>query len=555
MRLIVLILLCPFFLLGQPPTERYTSELFSVTETNDVLFSTAVPQPVAGGGFYEFITGLPLNADESSTANVDLYMDIFEPTGDTLSQRPLIIISFGGGFLSGSRDHWSMRLLCQELASRGFVTASIDYRLGMNIFDEDLSKRAVYRGLQDLRSAVRFFRADANGSNTYRIDPNKIFAGGHSSGAFMAIHNAYLDLESERPPSTYAWLQDGDPVLDQGCLDCAGDNQSYDGRCNAIFSLAGAIGHTYYMETATDPEIVMFHSEDDGTVPYTSGDPFSSILILVIGDDLPTVYGSQPISERADSIGLPYEFYSYSSRGHSVHENGNSELYDDIVPGIADWFVEQELKPKSRSILGDTTACLPSGLLTYDYARDSNTYYNSWLVEDGVLSMPDPYSHLATVQWSPTGTAGSVSVVPYSKWDAKGDTTQLSVQLMPAMSNTYTNTLSAWQDPTSWSLGRLPLACDDVVVPSSASALILTTLDDTEINSLSLGQNHSLLVPAAQTLTIFQKTEASTLPTVLLDGQLNNDGQLRLFQKGINHQLIVRDGTLINTGTIEAEDR
>jgi acetyl esterase/lipase len=145
MRLIIIYILLPIYCFCQPPTDRYNVDLFGVSETNEILFSSDVPQPNPGGGFYEWITGLPLNVDESNTDPVNLYMDIFQPTGDTLSQRPLVIIAFGGGFLSGSKDHWSIRLLCQNLAKRGYVTAAIDYRLGMNIFDSDLANRAVYR--------------------------------------------------------------------------------------------------------------------------------------------------------------------------------------------------------------------------------------------------------------------------------------------------------------------------------------------------------------------------------------------------------------------------
>jgi acetyl esterase/lipase len=144
---------------AQPLPNRYVSNVFtSWNETQNVTFSTGVPRPNPGGGFYEWITGYPLNVREYQTTAINLRMNIFTPVGDTLSKRPVIIIAFGGGFLSGSKDHWSIRLMAQELTKRGFVTAVIDYRLGMNIFNADLAMRAVYRGLQDGRSAVRFLK-------------------------------------------------------------------------------------------------------------------------------------------------------------------------------------------------------------------------------------------------------------------------------------------------------------------------------------------------------------------------------------------------------------
>jgi alpha/beta superfamily hydrolase len=347
LRILVLVFIFIFCLkdglMAQFQGNRYYSEIFSdYEETLNVQFSTAVPRPNPGGGFYENLTGFPLNVREYQFTNINLFMDIYEPLGDTISKRPVVIICFGGGFVTGERQHWSMRKIAEKLARRGFVAALIDYRLGMNIFDADLAKRAVYRGLQDGRSAVRFFRADALGENHYKIDPDQIFIGGHSAGAFIALHNAYLDQEFERPPSTYQWIQScgflglsSCTCPDQGCLDCVGNNQHLSGHANAVFSLAGAVGAVQYLESDSDLRTVMFHSEDDGTVPYDTGEPFEDLLWLVIGSDLPEVYGSQRISLRADTIELPYEFYSYTNRGHGVHEETSNTLYSDIIPGIS----------------------------------------------------------------------------------------------------------------------------------------------------------------------------------------------------------------------------
>ena len=56
-----------------------------------------------------------------------LYVDIVQPKNDTLSKRPLIIWAFGGGFISGTRQ--TMREFCNTYAKKGYVCATIDYRL------------------------------------------------------------------------------------------------------------------------------------------------------------------------------------------------------------------------------------------------------------------------------------------------------------------------------------------------------------------------------------------------------------------------------------------
>ena len=69
----------------------------------------------------------------------------------------------------------NFRNAAQTLAARGFVTASIDYRL---------SGEAPFPAhIHDCKAAVRFLRANAK---EYGIDPDKIGAIGHSAGGHLA---------------------------------------------------------------------------------------------------------------------------------------------------------------------------------------------------------------------------------------------------------------------------------------------------------------------------------------------------------------------------------
>ena len=491
--------------------DRYKSDVFpGVTETTNVLFSTNVPQPNPGGGIYEGVTGYPLNVNEYQTTNVNLYMNIFQPTGDTTTKRPVVIVCFGGGFVAGSKDHWSMRLIAQELAKRGFVTAVIDYRLGMNMFDAELSKRAVYRGVQDGRSAVRFFRADAAGANNYKIDPEQIFIGGHSAGAFIALHNAYLNKETERPASTYTWLQSCGflgwsncvcPNL--GCLDCAGNNQSFSGHANAVFSLAGAVGSISYLETANDPRVVLFHSENDGTVPYTSGEPFEDISWLVFGSDLPVVYGSQPIHAQANSLGLPSQFFSYADRGHDVHEATSSTLYNDIIPGISVWFYNQRLKPSPAILEGNTLACVSEPFHTYR-AENSNAFYFHWSVIGGVIQPHVNTSHTVSVAWDNSAPTHSITVTPYSRQWAAGNPVMLEVQLTDSAVNIWLGNNESWINKDNWSLLHIPQSCHHVIIPGGTGIAepMIPAEVLSSIKSIDLGQNRTLEIQPGSSLII-----------------------------------------------------
>ena len=479
--------------IGQDLPNRYVDPIFTqVDETSQVLFSSQVPQPRPGGGFYEWLTGYPLNADESDLEDVNLYMDIFEPNGDTLDQRPLIILCFGGGFLDGSKDHWSIRLLAQELAKRGFVTATIDYRLGMNIFDRFLAMRGVYRGVQDGRSAVRFFRADADNANTYRIDPNHIYIGGHSSGAFIALHNLYMDKDSERPASTRSWYHSG-WLPDQDSLDNVGNNTSYDGRANGAFGLAGALGYTSYVEGGESERVVLFHSSDDGTVPFHYGTPFSSILWAVVGSDLPPVHGSNRIAERMDSLALVYDFNAYSNRGHGVHEETGSTLYADILPEISDWFYSQYFLPDTLTILQDSFICDTTKIYTYS-VLENNARHIDWQLENGQFINADTTGQAVSVRWESGPLARNVQATPYSEVLARGFPTSKSIDFKSGEQVYWIANSGDWENESNWDLGILPDVCDDVYINSPVNPILVSLSSDIVINSLHVSNDVQLLL-------------------------------------------------------------
>ena len=480
----VLILLLPLLATGQSFQDRYRTEVFSdFDETENVLFSEDVPQPTPGGGFYEWLTGLPLNADDTETTPVDLYMDILEPAGDTIEERPAVIICFGGGFLTGSRDHWSIRLLAEHLARCGFVTATIDYRLGFNVFDSDLAQRSVYRAIQDSRAAVKFLRANAG---VFRIDTNQVYLGGHSAGAFMALHNLYLDKEIERPVSTFEWVQNGQVIPDLGPLDTTGVASGVSGHANCAFSLAGALGFLSFIEDSLDNRSALFHSEDDETVPYDTGEPFGNISGFIVGSDLPDVYGSLPIDMRAAAVSLADTFHSYTSRGHGVHEApGDTSLYTDIIPRIGDWFYEQRLKPESHPLLGRAHVC--DNDLTQSYSiENGDALYFDWQVTGGTFTSQCDTCNEAEVLWSAQAIEHSIAVTPYNAFESRGDTQTVNVEIVAGDTAIWTGGSGEWFDGTNWSTGRSPLPCDEVIVTSNENPLQISIPPGSEVHILKL---------------------------------------------------------------------
>ena len=124
------------------------------------------PVDTTGGRFYQpkfptvtVTSGVAYgSATTAFSTTQTLLMDIYQPVGDAAAERPVIIFAHQGGFFTGARGEQYMVDVCTRFAKLGYVTASIDYRLGFASFDTTAVSKAALRGMQDMRAAVRFFR-------------------------------------------------------------------------------------------------------------------------------------------------------------------------------------------------------------------------------------------------------------------------------------------------------------------------------------------------------------------------------------------------------------
>jgi alpha/beta superfamily hydrolase len=262
-----------------------------------------------------------------------LLLDVYEPNGDTLANRPLVIIAHGGSFIGGSKTGSDVVPICKDLAKLGYVTASIEYRLGMTNFplpgpDSSDATEAVMRGVHDGRAAVRYFRkiAAADSTNIFKIDTNQIYFAGVSAGGFIALQMAYLDQPSEIP--SYIDMV-GQPGLSGGIAGNSG-NAGFSSEVNAIINVCGALGDTAWMKVGDEP-VLSFHGTNDNTVPYAS----ATITLFSIYPLL-KVDGSYSVSAKAHKLGIPSCFEIYEGQDH-VPATTNAAYYDTTITIIKDF--------------------------------------------------------------------------------------------------------------------------------------------------------------------------------------------------------------------------
>lgn len=373
---------------------RYTRQVFNtVTKISQIKFGNADP--------YGLVT------------SQDLYLDFYEPFGDTLTSRPLIVYAFGGGFLIGDKNQPPIPAYCEYYAKCGYAVAAIDYRIGFNTVSTESAERAVYRAAQDLRAAVRFL---AQRSATYRIDTAAIFLTGSSAGCFSGLHSTYMD-ESQKPASTTGIFLEPD---DLGCFDCStnADNNRHMPKPRGIINHWGAIIDTNFIVNTPQKAtpVISFHGTNDNAVPYNTGYPFSYPVF-------PTVHGSNPIHRRLTNLGIKNKLVPLVGEGHEPWLLNSSLLdtaYKYTLP-----FLYEIMQPQKPIINGATTVC-ENDTITYSVALHSGSSY-CWSVNGAaIISLNNN-----TIQIKPNGLSGfTISVKESDKMKYVSQTATIMVNIV-----------------------------------------------------------------------------------------------------------------------------
>jgi acetyl esterase/lipase len=221
-----------------PAPLRYRDPMFPVDTTSDIKYGSAT--------------------DQQGTT-VALNLDVYRPSGDTVTKRPVVIWLHGGLFESGDKTSSEAVDQATEFARKGYVTASINYRLspnGCTVRNAECDQ-AIVDATHDAQAAVRFFRRRAR---LYGVDPNRIAVGGTSAGGIAALGVGY---HSDDPGTS--------------------GNPGYSSAVSATVSVSGAVIHTDLVGPGDAPAL-LFHGTADTVVPYSEA---NDTLNAAVAADLP----------------------------------------------------------------------------------------------------------------------------------------------------------------------------------------------------------------------------------------------------------------------------
>lgn len=268
--------------------QRYREEVFSnVTITSNITYSTSNGQT--------------------------LKLDVYEPTGDVETMRPLLIMAHGGSFIGGDKVQDNVcTQYCTNFAKRGYVCASIDYRLGnaLDMLDSAKAIDVVMKAISDGKSAIRFFKVDAAGANVYKINPNMIFAGGNSAGAVLYMHAMYIDSVNEAPINLRTIINNNGGI--EGNSGNPGPNSLFQGLVN----LAGGLNVPEFVSPGNGPSFNA-HGTSDNTVPYNCGNAQGGITPV-------RLCGLGAVEPLYQQFGINHVSKIYPNQGHVPWQSNNN---------------------------------------------------------------------------------------------------------------------------------------------------------------------------------------------------------------------------------------
>ena len=167
--------LLPLLLLAS----AFTSRAAELAIPDNVTFERDITYAEAGGARMQLNLARPKNAS---------------------GPLPTVLCIHGGGFRAGSREGYNK--LCLSLAQRGFVAATISYRLApMHQFPA---------AVHDTKAAVRWLRANAA---KYGINPDRIGVTGGSAGDFADTTRISAPFTMRMSSSTLSAADFLDPTV------------------------------------------------------------------------------------------------------------------------------------------------------------------------------------------------------------------------------------------------------------------------------------------------------------------------------------------------------
>jgi acetyl esterase len=246
---------------GTAPDAKITPS----TQVNNPALATLPDVPV--------IEDIPYTTDAGVPQKLDACVPPDSVTATDKGPYPAIVEVHGGSWARGDKGDLGYRAICQWLASAGYPTFDLDYRLAPKYPFPD--------GFDDVRSAVEWLREPEQIAR-FDIDPDRIGAFGGSAGGNLVSLLGTTGSGSRSTGSRVAAV-----VEMSGPVDLTGRDVTRDFvpdqlaylhcRTQADCPAAKAASPVYQIDK-TDPPFFITHSSDETKIPIGQSKEFVKLL-------------------------------------------------------------------------------------------------------------------------------------------------------------------------------------------------------------------------------------------------------------------------------------
>lgn len=247
--------------------------------------------------------------------DVELKMDIYHPKTTSGKASPVAMYVHGGGWRAGDKAQGAGAMAISELVKRGYLVASINYRLA--------PQYKFPAQIEDAKCAVRFLRANAD---KYHLDPKRIGVWGGSAGghlvALLGTTDASADFEGN------------------------GGHADQSSRVQAVVDMFGPADLTFGLGLRLREEVFGASSDQDevlkraSPVHYVSKDDPPFLILHGDQDKVVALDQSQRLLDRLKEAGVPATLVVVKNAGHGFAPTGGeiSPSRPELIQIIADFF-------------------------------------------------------------------------------------------------------------------------------------------------------------------------------------------------------------------------
>ncbi len=244
----------------------------------------------------------------ATVAGTELKLDLYYPPEGAPKTEAAVVVIHGGAWMGGTRK--DMRDLSMQIAKRGMLAASVQYRL---------APKSIWPAmLDDVQTATRYLRTNAS---KLGFNPNRIGATGASAGGHLAVFLGSRETRDLKPEHFPGVSSRAHAVFDIfGPTDMTKD---FPANLDVMFQLVLGKPKAEASEAIRDASPINFINKD--TAP--------TFIYQGLADPLVHPNQSRYLEDKLKSLGIPVQAVYLKDVQHNVPVE-NPKVREAVEQGI-----------------------------------------------------------------------------------------------------------------------------------------------------------------------------------------------------------------------------